>query len=527
VFGLFERVMTGGTQLYVRVVRRLVHLRVAMIVLFVTGLALTVWVYTLVPTAFVPEEDQNFIIAQVQAPEGASLEYTGSVARQAEQVLLKTPEIQQVFSVMGFSFGGAAPNRGMIFIRMKKHDERPRADQSAMAVVGRLRGQLGGISGGIVMPFLPPTIWGLGALGGFQFQLLDQSGGDISQLSQTMWQLIGGATQTPQLRGLFSTFTASDPQLVVDIDRERVKSLDMPLDEVSSALQVFLGSQYVNDFDFNNRSYRVYVQADQQFRGDPRHLEQFYARSRDGQMLPLDNLVRVRESAAPQVISHFNLFRSVEINGSAAPGVSSGEALQAMENLADRTLPAGFGFAWSGQSLEELKAGRISLILFGLGLLLVYLTLAAQYESFMLPFIILLAVPLAVLGALGAQGLRGLANDVYCQIGLVMMIGLAAKNSILIVEFAEQLRDRGMSIVDAAVEASRIRLRPILMTSLTFILGVLPLVFASGAGQAGRHSVGTTVFGGMVFATFLNIIFIPVLYVVVRTLVPGRVHARG
>jgi HAE1 family hydrophobic/amphiphilic exporter-1 len=342
-----------------------------------------------------------------------------------------------------------------------------------------------------------------------------------------MWQLIGGATQTPQLRGLFSTFTASDPQLVVDIDRERVKSLDMPLDEVSSALQVFLGSQYVNDFDFNNRSYRVYVQADQQFRGDPRHLEQFYARSRDGQMLPLDNLVRVRESAAPQVISHFNLFRSVEINGSAAPGVSSGEALQAMENLAERTLPAGFGFAWSGQSLEELKAGRISLILFGLGLLLVYLTLAAQYESFMLPFIILLAVPLAVLGALGAQGLRGLANDVYCQIGLVMMIGLAAKNSILIVEFAEQLRDRGMSIVDAAVEASRIRLRPILMTSLTFILGVLPLVFASGAGQAGRHSVGTTVFGGMVFATFLNIIFIPVLYVVVRTLVPGRVHARG
>jgi HAE1 family hydrophobic/amphiphilic exporter-1 len=328
------------------------------------------------------------------------------------------------------------------------------------------------------------------------------------------------------LRGLFSTFTASDPQLVVDIDRERVKSLDMPLDEVSNALQVFLGSQYVNDFDFNNRSYRVYVQADQRYRGDPRHLEQFYARSRDGQMLPLDNLVRVRESAAPQVIPHFNLFRSVEINGTAAPGVSSGQALEAMQEVAERTLPAGYSSAWSGLSLEEQKAGRISLILFGLGLLLVFLTLSAQYESFMLPFIILLAVPLAVLGALGAQGLRGLTNDVYCQIGLVMLIGLAAKNSILIVEFAEQLRERGLSLVDAAVEAARIRLRPILMTSLTFILGVLPLVFATGAGQAGRHSVGTTVFGGMVLSTFLNVIFIPVLYVVVRTLVPGRAHAR-
>jgi HAE1 family hydrophobic/amphiphilic exporter-1 len=526
VFRGFESMLAAGTGFYLRVLRATLRHRTALIVTFLLGLAATFVVYRMVPTGFVPDEDQSFIIAQVQAPEGASLEYTGGIARQAEAVLMKTPEIQQVFSVTGFSFGGAAPNRGMIFIRMKDHDERPGKDQSAMAVVGRLRARLGGITGGAVVPFLPPTIWGLGALGGFQFQLLDQSGGEITQLSQTAWQLIGAANQHPQLRGLFSTFTASDPQLVVDIDRERVKSLDMPLDEVSNALQVFLGSQYVNDFDFNNRSYRVYVQADQRYRGDPRHLEQFYARSRDGQMLPLDNLVRVRESAAPQVIPHFNLFRSVEINGTAAPGVSSGQALEAMQEVAERTLPAGYSSAWSGLSLEEQKAGRISLILFGLGLLLVFLTLAAQYESFMLPFIILLAVPLAVLGALGAQGLRGLTNDVYCQIGLVMLIGLAAKNSILIVEFAEQLRERGLSLVDAAVEAARIRLRPILMTSLTFILGVLPLVFATGAGQAGRHSVGTTVFGGMVLSTFLNVIFIPVLYVVVRTLVPGRAHAR-
>jgi HAE1 family hydrophobic/amphiphilic exporter-1 len=526
-FRFFERVIESGTVLYLRILRGVVRHRFAMVGLFIVGLALTVVVYRVVPTGFVPDEDQAFLIAQVQAPEGASLEYTAGIARQAEAVLAKTPEVAGVFSVMGFSFGGAAPNRGMMFIRLWPVHERTEDEQSATAVAGRLRAGFGQISGGIVIPFLPPPIRGVGALGGFQFQLLDQSGGEIERLSDATGQLIGAANQSPQLRSVFSTFTSTDPQLIVDIDRERVKSLDMPLNEVSDALQVFLGSQYVNDFDFNNRSYRVYVQADQRFRGDPRHLEQFYARARTGDMLPLDNLVRLRETTAPQVISHFNLFRSAEINGMAAPGVSSGEALQSMEDVADRTLPPGFSYAWAGQSLEELKAGRQSIILFGLGLLLVYLTLAAQYESFVLPFIILLAVPLAVLGAVGAQGLRGLTNDIYCQVGLVMMIGLAAKNSILIVEFAEQLRGRGLSIVEAAIEASRIRLRPILMTSLALILGVLPLVFASGAGQAGRHSVGTTVFGGMVVSTFLNVIFIPVLYVVVRTLVPGRSHARS
>ena len=526
-FRFVERVIESGTALYLGVLRGVVRHRFAMVGVFLVGLALTVVVYRVVPTGFVPDEDQAFLIAQVQAPEGASLEYTAGIARQAEAVLAKAPEVAGVFSVMGFSFGGAAPNRGMMFIRLWPVHERTEDEQSAMAVAGRLRAGFSQISGGIVIPFLPPPIRGVGALGGFQFQVLDQSGGEIERLSQATGQLIGAANQSPQLRSVFSTFTSTDPQLVVDIDRERVKSLDMPLNEVSDALQVFLGSQYVNDFDFNNRSYRVYVQADQRFRGDPRHLEQFYARARTGDMLPLDNLVRLRETTAPQVISHFNLFRSAEINGMAAPGVSSGEALQSMEDVADRTLPPGFSYAWAGQSLEELKAGRQSIILFGLGLLLVYLTLAAQYESFVLPFIILLAVPLAVLGAVGAQGLRGLTNDIYCQVGLVMMIGLAAKNSILIVEFAEQLRGRGMSIVEAAIEASRIRLRPILMTSLALILGVLPLVFASGAGQAGRHSVGTTVFGGMVVSTFLNVIFIPVLYVVVRTLVPGRSHARS
>jgi HAE1 family hydrophobic/amphiphilic exporter-1 len=303
--------------------------------------------------------------------------------------------------------------------------------------------------------------------------------------------------------------------------------MGLPLNEITSAMQIFLGSQYVNDFEFNNRAYRVYVQADQRFRSTPQGLRQLYARTKGGDMVPLEQVVSIKEITAPQVINHFNLFRSATINGSAARGTSSGEALQEMERLADANLPEGMGYAWSGISLEETKAGRQSFLIFGLALLLVYLTLAAQYESLVLPFIVLLGVPLAVLGALSAQWVRGLANDVYCQVGLVMLIGLAAKNAILIVEFAEQLRGRGMSVIEAAIEASRLRLRPILMTALAFILGVLPLVFATGAGKEARNSVGTAVAGGMLLSTFLNIVFIPVLYVIVRTLAPGKVRAHA
>jgi HAE1 family hydrophobic/amphiphilic exporter-1 len=518
-FSFFERVIAGGTHWYVRGLQAGMRIRWAIVVIFIAALGATAWVYQIVPRSFIPEEDPGYFLIQVQAPAGASLEYTAGIARQAEAIILKEPDVLALFSVMGFSFTGAAPNQGLMFVRLKPFDDRPGAAHSLQAVLGRITGPLFGLPGAIVVAFTPPSIQGLSRFGGFEFQVLDQTGTDIVNLSRAAQAMVGAGNQSPKLRrGLFSPFTANDPQLQVTIDRQRALAMGLPLGEITSALQIFLGSQYVNDFEFNNRAYRVYVQADQRFRANPQALKQLYARTASGSMVPLEQVVRLDETTAPQVINHFNLFRSASINGSAAAGVSSGEALREMERLAATNLPQGMGFAWSGISLEETKAGRQSVFIFGLALLLVYLTLAAQYESLVLPFIVLLGVPLAVLGALSAQWVRGLANDVYCQVGLVMLVGLAAKNAILIVEFAEQLRGRGLGVVAAAVEAARIRLRPILMTSLAFILGVSPLVIATGAGQEARHSVGTAVAGGMLVSTFLNLAFIPVLYVVVQTM---------
>jgi HAE1 family hydrophobic/amphiphilic exporter-1 len=527
IFAVFERIIEWGTRLYVRVLRGAMAWRWAVVLVFAATLGATYWIYRVVPQAFIPDEDPGYFIIQVQGPAGASLEYTSNIARQAEAIILKDPDVLALFSVMGFSFSGAAPNQGLMFARLKPFEDRPGDEHSVQAVLGRISGPLFGLPGAIVVGFAPPSIQGLSRFGGFEFQVLDQSGTDINRLAQATGAISAAGNRSPLLRPpLFSTFTANDPQLQVTIDRQRALAMELPLSEITSALQIFLGSQYVNDFEFNNRAYRVYVQADQNFRSNPQALRELYARTAKGQMVPIEQFVSLKETTAPQVINHFNLFRSAAINGAAAEGVSSGQALQEMERIANENLPEGMGYAWSGISLEETKAGRQAYLIFGLGLLLVYLTLAAQYESLVLPFIVLLGVPVAVLGALAAQWSRGQANDVYTQVGLVLLIGLAAKNAILIVEFAEQLRDRGMSVIEAAIEASRIRLRPILMTSLAFILGVLPLVFATGAGQVARRSVGTTVAGGMVVSTLLNLLFIPVLYVVVQT-IRGRFGAGG
>jgi HAE1 family hydrophobic/amphiphilic exporter-1 len=520
-----NKVIDSGTNLYVRAVGGALRWRWAMAVAFVVALVGTWFVYRAVPGSFVPAEDEGYFITIVQAPAGASIEYTTNIMKDVEQVYFKQPEIAGVFSVAGFSFSGAASNNGLMFARLKGFEEREGDEHSLDSVLNRVRGQVFGIPGALVIPVAPPAIQGISAFGGFQFEVLDLGGGEIGELAAVTQQLAGAANQSGRVAGLFSAFTPNDPQLLVTIDRDRARSLGLPIREVTDALAVLLGSQYVNDFDFNNRAYRVYVQGDQQFRSAPTDLSQYYARAANGDMVPLSAVVRTTETTAPAVINHFNMFRSTELTGTALPGVSSGQALEVMENIARETLPTGYDFAWAGLSLEEIKSGSQATYLFALSILLVYLVLAAQYESWVLPLIILLGVPLAVLGALSAQWARGFANDVFCQVGLIMLIGLAAKNSILIVEFAEQLRGQGRTIVDAAVEAARIRLRPILMTSFAFILGVLPLAYATGAGAGARNSVGTAVAGGMLASTFLSIIFIPVLYVIIRTIAPGKIRA--
>ena len=515
LFREVDKVVAATTNGYRRSLRFILNYKLPAVVLFFVGLGLTYFVFTRVPTGFVPDEDQGFLIIVIQAPSGASLEYTKAIGQQVTQILANQPEVENTFSVAGFSFAGAAANQGLMFVSLKPYSQRKGAQHTAPALLNRVRPQLFAVSGAIVFPTLPPAVQGTGAFGGFQFVVQDQAAHKLEELAGATQGLIRDSRQRKDLVGLNSPFTANDPQYMVTIDREKAKSLHIPLSQITDTLGVYMGSAYVNDFDFNNRSYRVYVQADKQFRATAKDMRQFYVRSDTGAMVPLDNLISISQTTTPQVISHYNLFRSAEIDGSAAPGYSSGQAIAAMEDLA-RKLPQGFSYSWTGLSLEELQAGGTSLILFGLGTLVIYLTLSAQYESFVLPFIVLLAVPMALLGALGAQWIRGLQNDVFCQVGLVMLVGLSSKNAILIVEFAEQLRERGLPLVEAAVQAATIRLRPILMTSLAFILGVVPLVVATGAGENGRHSVGTTVFGGMIMSTVLNLFFIPVLYLIVE-----------
>jgi HAE1 family hydrophobic/amphiphilic exporter-1 len=520
LLGWIDRGIHSSTLFYGKAIRRVLQLRYVVLLLFFCGLAGTVYLYNHVPSAFLPTEDQNYLICVVQTPPGASLTYTTQVADKAVEIMRADDDVYGTFSIMGFSIaGGSSSNQGVIFVPLQSVDSRSKKGKghSAAEIYAYLAPKLFGVPGGIVAIFEPPAIQGLGNFGGFAFELQDLGRNTLADLDRVAHQIIGASRQDNKLVGLFTSYTANDPQLLLSIDRVKAKALGVSLSQISSTLSVFMGSSYINDFNYNNRSYRVYVQARQSARMTPGDLRKFYVRSDSGQMVSLDNLVSIVQSSGPPVITHYNLFRSAEIDGSAAPGYSTGEGLAAMVDLAKKNMLQGMTYSWTGLSLEEIEAGGKAVLIFGLGLLVVYLTLSAQYESFALPFIILLAVPMAVLGALGFVALRGMANDVYCQIGLVMLIGLSAKNSILIVEFAEQIRGHGKSILEAAIEAAELRLRPILMTSFAFILGVMPLYFATGAGALGRRSVGTTVVGGMLVSTILNLVFIPVLYVIFKS----------
>ncbi len=512
---------------YARVIHGALELRYVLLIVFFAGLAATMWIYGRVPTGFIPQEDQGYLMVIVQAPPGSSLTYTSNLADRASAIIGSNPDVSGLFSIIGMSFGGNASNAGMMFVSTTSSSVRRGKGHSAADIVADLEPKLQRLmlapNGGLVAIIQPPAVQGVGSFGGFQFMLQDQGGNSLTDLDRVAHGIVNASRARKDLTGLITTFSANDPQELVTIDRDKAKALDVEISQIASTLNVLMGSEYVNDFDYNNRTYRVFVQGDEPFRMRASDLHSYYVRSDAGEMIPLDNLVTVAENAGPPVITHYNLFRAVEIDGSAAPGYSSGQALAAMEKLAKAHMMPGMAFQWTGLTLDELESTGKALTIFALGIVVVYLTLSAQYESFALPFIILLAVPMAVLGALGLVWWRGLSNDVYCQIGLVMLIGLAAKNSILIVEFAEQLRRKGRSIPEAAIEAAELRLRPILMTSFAFILGVLPLVFASGAGALGRQSVGTTIVGGMLLSTVLNLIFIPVLYVLLSRLLKRHV----
>jgi HAE1 family hydrophobic/amphiphilic exporter-1 len=516
-----EAVIRKMISLYAVAVTWVVRWRYAFLLLFLGGLGATVYMYTHVPTAFVPSEDQGYFLIAVQTPPGASLTYTTAFADKGAALVLQDPDVFGTFSVMGFSLaGGSSPNSGIIFAPLNPVDDRTKlgSGHTAHDIVARIAPKLFGIPGGILYAAEPAAIQGIGTFGGFQFILQDGGRNTFTDIDRIAHMLVGAARDPSSgLVNLNTTFTANDPQLYVTIDRQKAEAMGVPMSQITAAMGTFMGSTYVNDFNFNNRSYRVYVQADQQFRRNAGDLKEYYVRSNAGQMVPLDNLVALSETAGPQVINHYNLFRSAEIDGSPAEGLSSGQGLANMEKLFNKVKMPGMMFEWTGLALEEVESAGKAVVIFGLGLLVVYLTLSALYESFALPFIILLAVPMAVLGALSLVSLRGISDDVYVQIGLVMLIGLSAKNSILIVEFAEQQLEHGKSIIDAAIIASELRLRPILMTSFAFILGVMPLYFATGAGSLGRHSVGTAVVGGMLVSTILNLFFIPVLYVLFKT----------
>ncbi|MCK8500626.1 efflux RND transporter permease subunit [Myxococcus fulvus] len=516
-FRWVDKVLDATKAAYGRGLRAMLRHPVLVLLAFLACIGATVVLFKVAPTGFIPDEDQGYVIISVQGPEGMSLAQTEKVLVQVEEILKAQPEVRAMFAIGGFSMQGSGANMATVFSSLKPWEERPGKDSTVAALVERLRGPLSRIGGARVLPFQPPAIRGVGSVGGFQFIVEDVAGSrTLDELASATDDLVNKGNEGGQLRGVFTAFNANTPLLDVDVDRQKAKALGVPIEQIFGTMQVYMGSQYVNDFNYANRTYRVYTQAEQQFRDSPQDIGAFYVRSDSGDMIPLESLVKVTPTVSAQVIRHYNLFRSAEINGQPAPGVSSGQAIEAMEALAAQNLPQGMAAEWTGISLEQKESGGQTLIIFGLGILFVFLVLAAQYESFSLPFVIILSVPLAIMGAVALQLLRGYANDVFCQVGLVMLVGLASKNAILIVEFAEQLREQGKSALDAVVEAAEVRLRPILMTSIAFLLGVVPLMLAQGAGAAARNSLGTAVFGGMLVSTIVNLIFIPGLYVLMQ-----------
>jgi hydrophobe/amphiphile efflux-1 (HAE1) family protein len=510
---------------YASSVRLLIHLRWILLVVFIGVVGGAYAMSKTIPTTFLPVEDQGYFFVIVQLPDGASLERTDAVAEKVRDVLQAEPGVQIAGFISGLNFltNAAQSNSAIEFAVLKPWDERG-PEENASKLVASVRPKLLAIPEAFALSFDPPSVNGLGTTGGFEFEVEDLAGHGSAALNDATQALIAAARKQPELnpQALFTSFSASTPQLYYDLDRTKAKLLGLSLPDVFNTLQIYLGSLYVNDFNLFGHTFRVTLQADKDSRATTSDLSKLYVRNASGGMVPLSTLGALKPIVGPETVPHYNNYGSALINGSPAPGYSSGQAVVAMQRAVAEALPRDFGYEWTGVTYQELKAGSIATLVLALAIVFVFMILAAQYESWSMPFMVLSSAPLALIGALGALKLRQMQIDVYSQIGFVMLIGLAAKNAILIVEFAKRRREEGLSIIDAAMEAGRLRLRPILMTAFAFILGVVPLMFATGAGAASRQSLGTTVFGGMVAATALTLIFVPVFYALIEQLREGR-----
>jgi HAE1 family hydrophobic/amphiphilic exporter-1 len=523
--GLFRGLETG----YAGITRLLVRGAAFMMVVFVALGAFTGWQFTKVPTGFLPVEDQGYVLTNVQLPDSASLERTNEVLDRIDGILKNTPGVSDWVSLGGFSMldGSNASNAATIFVVFEPWAQRTTSKTSLDGILAHLRRELGGIREAIAFAFAPPAINGLGTTGGFQMQLQDQAGAGLGELDAMVREIVADAGSQAGLAGLNSTFRPGVPQLFAEVDRTKAKDLKVPLNVVFGTLQAYLGSAYVNDFNRFGRTWQVKVQADHQFRVEAQDIRRLEVRSSNGRMIPMGTLVSVDRTLGPQTIQRYNLYPSAAITGTAAPGFSSGQALSLMEQLADRKLPPSMGFEWTGMSYQEKQVGGEAIVVFALAIVLVFLVLAAQYESWTAPTAVILVVPLAVLGTILALQLRGLDNNVYTQIGIVLLIALASKNAILIVEFARTRRSEGEGIIESAISAARMRFRPILMTAISSIAGFFPLIIATGAGAASRQAIGTAVVGGMIAATVMSLIFTPVFFAVMQWLSEFLARLRG
>ena len=524
LFRPFNRFFERSSNRYVGTVSKVIRGSSVALVVYAGLLGLTALGFKAVPGGFIPQQDKQYLIAFAQLPDAATLDRTETVIRAMSDIALKQPGVESAVAFPGLSINGFtnSPNSGIVFVTLKPFDERKSAQLSAGAIAGVLNQRLASIQDAFIAVFPPPPILGLGTIGGFRMQIEDRASLGFQELHKQTQNLLAKGNQTPGLAGLFSSFQVSVPQVDAKVDREKVKSQGVALSDIFDTMQIYLGSLYVNDFNRFGRTYQVNAQADAKFRLEPQDIGRLKVRNANGDMVPLGAFVALAPAAGPDRVMHYNGYPTAEINGAPAPGFSSGQAQQLMESLVKQELPNGMGFEWTDLTYQQILSGNTAIFVFPLCVLLAFLVLAAQYESWSLPLAVILIVPMCLLSAIGGVWLTRGDNNIFTQISLIVLVGLACKNAILIVEFAKDKQQEGMDRIKAVLEACRLRLRPILMTSVAFIMGVVPLAISTGAGAEMRRAMGIAVFGGMLGVTFFGLLLTPVFYTVIRRIVERR-----